>query len=265
MNFRIIAILDTLLLAKALLMPEPHTSFELTVERIREAILSGELLPGEKLHQDRLADMLGISRTPLRAALTSLAQTGLVSYETNRGFYVRGFSHADVAAAFAVRANLEALACRLAAPNVTPADVVEFDELVAEGDRLLAGGNLHAEDLAAYRKMNVTFHTKIMGLANNSWIKDFVKSLHNVPMASDRVIMWREYPVILRSHDDHRRIARALARGDGPRAAAIMQEHITFALEHLNAQLELHPEDFLRMPVPEKPLKPRSRARKKKD
>lgn len=239
---------------------EAHTSTEVAAEKLREAILSGDLRPGEKLHQDRLAEMLGISRTPLRTALTAMAQTGLVSYESNRGFCVREFSFADVAGAFEVRAELEAMACRLAAANMTEAAERELFELVAEGDRLLSSGSLPPENLVPYRRMNVCFHTAVMTLAANPWVRTFVDSLHNVPMASDRVIMWRDFYVIRRSHDDHHRIARALSQGQGERAAAIMREHITFALEHLRSQLELYPEDFLRVPTADHARKRRTKA-----
>ena len=246
-------------------MTDAHTSTEFVIERIREAILSGDLRPGEKLHQDKLADMLGISRTPLRTALTALTQSGLVSYESNRGFYVREFSFSDVAGAFQVRAELEATACRLAAFNMSETAERQLFELVEEGDRLLSTGSLSPENLVPYRRMNVGFHTAIMELAANPWIKTFVESLHNVPLASDRVIMWRDFYVIRRSHDDHHRIARALAKGQGERAAAIMREHITFALEHLHTQLEEYPEDFLRVPTADtRSSKTRTRRRNRR-
>lgn len=237
---------------------ETQTSTEVAAARIREAILSGELLPGERLHQDRLADMLGISRTPLRAALTTLSQTGLVSYASNRGFYVREFSISEVSGAFAIRAELEAMACRLAATQITGKDSEYLLQLAAEGDRLLQPGALLPENLPAYRQMNVSFHTTIMTLSGNPWITTLVENLQNVPIASDRVIVWRDYDVIKRSHDDHHRIARALSNRQAERAASIMREHITFAHEHLQAQLALNPQDFLRVPVAEKPMKIRS-------
>lgn len=241
---------------------DPRTTTEMATERVREAILSGEFLPGDKLHQDRLAELFGMSRTPLRQALTTLAQTGLVSYASNRGFYVREFSFSDVAGAFAVRAELEAMACRFAADNINDEGRRILFDLVSEGDRLLEPGALLPDNLPSYRRMNVNFHTTVMRLANNPWIVNFVESLHNVPAASDRVIMWRDFKVIVRSHDDHHRIARAIAKGQGERAAAIMHEHITFALEHLHSQLELYPQDFLRMPTADKPAKTRSKTRR---
>ena len=245
-------------------MIEPHTTMELALERLRESILSGAFLPGEKLHQNRLAEMLGISRTPLRAALTTLAQTGLVSYESNRGFIVREFSFAEVAGAFAVRAELEAMACRLAAANMTDEAEQQLAEIVADGDRQLEGEALLPENLGAYRRMNVAFHSLVMQLSGNPWISTFMQSLHNVPAASDRVIMWRDFDVIRRSHDDHRRIAHALSKRQGERAAALMREHITFALEHLQLQLELYPQDFLRVPNLTKPVKGRTGGRNKR-
>lgn len=230
-------------------MTETHTNTEIAAERLREVILRGELRPGERLHQDQLAEMLGVSRTPLRTALTALAQSGLVVYESNRGFRVREFSHIDVVGTFEVRAELEATACRIAARNMTGDVVAELEALVAEGDALLSAGTLLPENLGPYRQMNVAFHDTVIRVAANPWIRDFVQRLHNVPMASDRIIMWRDYEVIRRSHDDHHRIARALAMGQGERAAAIMREHVTYALEHLLSHLGQHPEDFMRLPT----------------
>lgn len=224
-----------------------HTSAEIATQRLREAILRGDLRPGSKLHQDQLAETLQVSRTPLRTALASLSQAGLVAYESNRGFRVREFSYADMIGAFEVRAELEATACRLAARHVTPEILLELNSLVAEGERALEPGELLPENLVPYRQMNVRFHESLMKAAGNPWIREFVDRLHNVPMASDRIIMWQDFNVISRSHDDHHRIVNALARGEGERAAAIMREHIIFSLEHLLDQLGVQREDYVQM------------------
>ncbi len=112
--------------------------------------------------------------------------------------------------------------------------------------------------------MNVDFHTTVMQLSGNPWLATFVQRLHDVPAASDRVIMWRDFRVIERSHDDHRRIATALSKAQGERAAAIMREHITFALEHMQVQLQLYPQDFLRVPNFDKPAPRRSSGSNKR-
>ena len=228
---------------------DPQSSEEIATLRLREAILEGAVKPGERLHQDHLAELLGISRTPLRTALTTLTQSGLVVHETNRGFRVREFSVSDMRGAFEVRAELEATACRMAAERMTDAVAARLTALVEEGDRLLSPGALLPENLNAYRQMNVGFHDTVMRTAGNIWISDFVHRLHNVPLASDRIIMWEDYGVIARSHDDHHRIAHALAQGQGMRAASLMREHIIYALEHFLKHLEMNPESLLRRPT----------------
>ncbi|WP_019402661.1 MULTISPECIES: GntR family transcriptional regulator [unclassified Chelatococcus] len=218
------------------------TSVDLVVRAIREKILEGELEPGSRLQQDHLSEMLGVSRTPLRTALAMIAQQGLIEYEANRGYRVRSFSLADVQAAFAVRAELEGLACRYAACRRLPDETLaRFGELVAEGDRILASGVLDPALLPAYRRMNVAFHELIMAAAGNPWIHSFVHQTHNVPLASDRIFLWDNFDIIYRSHDDHHRIADAIAQGEAVRAEHLMIEHVTFAGKLLMKRLEADP------------------------
>lgn len=214
-------------------MSEVPTSAEDALSRLREAILAGELSPGERLHQNDLAQRFGISRTPLRTALTALAQSGLVEYESNKGFRVSSQSGENIRDAFLVRAELEALACSLAASRLTPDEITAMRALLAEGDRLLEGSVLRPENLEPYRAMNVALHAAIITAAANPWLRRAIENLFNIPMLSDRVILWEDHAIILRSHDDHHRMVRALAQSDGARASAIMREHIIFSAEYL--------------------------------
>lgn len=219
----------------------PITSAEAAASAIRELILEGSIPAGSRLGQDELAEKLGVSRTPLRTALAELSREGLVEYSRHRGYWVRGFNSADISTAFEVRASLEALACELAARNGMSAGQIDWlQERLADGDRILSAGRLLPELLAPYRRMNVDFHSAIIEASRNPWVADFVKRSHNVPMASDRIILWsdRDYPVIQRSHDDHHRILNAIAARDGDRAAALMREHVRFAGEVLLKHLE---------------------------
>ena len=197
---------------------------------LRERVLSGEIAPGERLHQVPLSESLGVSRTPLREALAQLANQGLLVYEPNRGYEVRAFSTTEIVAAFNVRSRLEGLACSLAAQRgLSEEALATLSHCVEEGDRILAKGVLVPADLEPYRRMNVDFHETIIRSANNPFLDDFVRQCHNVPLASDRVFVWEDYAVIARSHDDHHRIADALAERDAERADALMREHVYFA------------------------------------
>ncbi len=227
--------------------PADLTSADSAATAIREMILSGQFMPGERLHQDHLAETLGVSRTPLRTALARLAQDGLIDYEPNRGYRIRRFLVSDIREAFAVRANLEGLACRLAAEaGLSRGDLARLEELVAEGDQILSAGKLQPDMLPDYRAMNVEFHETIIAAAGNRWIARFVQQSHNVPLVSDRVILWDDFAIIHRSHDDHHRIARAIADRDGVRAQNLMSEHVIYAGQILAEQLENDPGAALR-------------------
>jgi GntR family transcriptional regulator of vanillate catabolism len=229
------------------------TSADLVAKTIREKILEGELEPGRRLQQDQLSDVLGVSRTPLRTALAMIAQEGLIDYEANRGYRVRAFSVSEVRDAFAVRAQLEGFACRCAAERkISDETIAQFQTLLTEGDRILSGGTLDPSLLPAYRRMNVEFHQLIISLAGNSWIQSFVRQTHNVPLASDRIFLWDNYNIIYRSHDDHHRIAKAIAQGEGVRAENLMIEHVVFAGKLLAARLEMDPRGVL-MPQSKSP------------
>lgn len=214
------------------------TSAELAAQKLREAILSGELRPGAKIHQNQIAEQLGVSRTPLRTALSMLMESNLVVYESNKGFKVREFSADHIRQAFIVRAELEGLACQLAAKNMTDARAEQLYNLTLEGDRLLANEKLLPEHQSAYRQMNVCFHTNIIEYSHNTLLREMIDRVHNVPLISDRVIIWQSRDIFIRTHDDHHRIARALAHGDGARAKALMHEHVTFSIEYMLNLLE---------------------------
>jgi GntR family transcriptional regulator of vanillate catabolism len=199
-------------------------------ETLRNWILTGTLSAGERLEEVPLAEQLGVSRTPVRAALSLLATERLVDYVPKRGYVVRHFEAADVFAAYEVRASIEGLACRLAAANgLAPKAIDALRHCLAKGDQILAGGVLPPEELQPYQIMNVTFHETILASSMNPWVGRFVQQTHAIPFVSDRIILWHDYNVILRSHDDHHRILSALVRRDAARAEDLMREHVYYA------------------------------------
>lgn len=194
---------------------------------------------GERLEEVPIAERLGVSRTPVRAALTLLATERLIDYQPKRGYVVRRFEAEDVFAAYEVRACMEGLACRQAAERGIPSDSLNLlTACLDEGDRILGKGRLDPDDLQPYQAMNERFHEIIISRSGNPWVERFVLQTHAIPFVSDRVILWHDYGVILRSHDDHHRIVEALATRQGARAEDLMREHVYFAGQFLKANFD---------------------------
>ena len=97
-----------------------RTMKEIAYEAIREAILSGRFLPGQRLVADELAQEFGTSRMPIREALQRLENAGLVSITPHRGAVVSELSEQEIVEIYHIRAVLEGLAARLAAPHLAP-------------------------------------------------------------------------------------------------------------------------------------------------
>jgi DNA-binding GntR family transcriptional regulator len=133
----------------------PQTAAELSTEvvhdRLRRAILRGELDPMAPISQVRLAATLGVSRTPLREALRMLQREGLVSSEPNRRVRVAELSMTDLEQLYASRVLVEALAVRLTVPRYTPADLAELRASLAEMRRLSEERDIDAWE-AAHRR-----------------------------------------------------------------------------------------------------------------
>ncbi|KAA0014591.1 GntR family transcriptional regulator [Billgrantia pellis] len=206
---------------------------------LREHIMSGQIHPGEKLQQQRLAQALGVSRTPLRTALANLAQEGLLQYEPNRGYTVRAFKRKDIIDGFAARAVLEGLAAATVARQGMSDDALQdLASLLTIGDTALAKGRLDPDDLDDYRTMNVNFHQRIIEEARNSWVEELVRHTQLIPFASNRMIVWQDYSIMVRSHDDHHRLVDAISRRDVARADYLLREHINFAGDYVAKCIE---------------------------
>jgi DNA-binding GntR family transcriptional regulator len=100
--------------------------------QLRTAILRGEIAPGDELSQVRLAQSLGVSRTPLREALRMLMREGLVEGEPNQSLRASGFSLADLEQLYVERVALEVVALRITVPSLVSTDIAAMEGLFAE-------------------------------------------------------------------------------------------------------------------------------------
>jgi GntR family transcriptional regulator of vanillate catabolism len=208
-----------------------ETLSQQVTDTLRDWILHGRFKAGERLEEIPTAQALGVSRTPVRAALAALANEGLIDHQPKRGYLVREFELETIVAAYEVRAVLEGLACKSAAQRgLSDAQVLTLTECLSAGDRILEKGMLLAEDHEPYQKINVDLHNTLLAASCNPWLGRFAEQAHNIPYASDRIVLWDvDHALILRSHGDHHRIVDAVLARDCSRAEQLMREHVYYA------------------------------------
>lgn len=217
-------------------------------DQLRKEILQGHYRPGERIEEIPLAEKLGVSRTPVRAALATLATEGLINHQPKRGYTVRIFNLEEIMDAYEVRATLEGMACRIAAhkgPTLKQKEILY--ECLQTGDQILSKGRLEPIDHGPYQEMNATLHQSILSIADNYYLDRFIQEAQNIPYTSNWLVLWDlGFNTILTSHDDHHRIVNAICAGDGQRAEYLMREHVYFAgvlfEKHYSQQIK-HPSE----------------------
>lgn len=212
--------------------------------KLRELILSGELKVGERVSELPLVERLGVSRTPLRAALVRLGEEGLLDPIPTGGYAVRGFEERELYAAIEVRGTLEGLAARLAAERKpAAADIAELMKCVDELDKLLAGSPITANNFADYVKLNDRFHVGVLDLAGSSIVARQIERAVSLPFASAgafvmlQAVLPEAQAMFAIAQDQHRCIAQAIEAGEGARAEALMREHARLAHRNLEYAL----------------------------
>jgi len=211
------------------------------IVKIREMILQGSLPPGERVREVELAGKLGVSRTPVRESLPTLAQEGLLTQLDTGGFVVRAFTPQDIMDAIDVRGVLEGLAARMLAEQGPPRRLLHsLHECLREGDEIFAKGHLVQSDEARYGDMNKQFHSLIVQGAGSKVVAEAIERNGGIPFAAahaiafDRVDLPRMYESLKYYHRQHHAIVQALENGEGARVAALMFEHASGAKESIN-------------------------------
>lgn len=207
--------------------------------RLRELILNGAFAAGDHIREARVAEMLGVSRTPVRLALGALEHEGLVSRLPNRGFRVRGFSVQDICQAIDVRGVLEGMAARLVAEaGPSPATCDELYACLEIGDALLAKGSVESSEAEQYEAMNVRFHDALIDGSGNRALKEALAHIETVPFSGAGAVAFHDaammYPQFALGHSQHHLIVEAIEGREGARAEALMREHALIAKRSLD-------------------------------
>ena len=199
-------------------------------ERVKDVILqrivSGEYPPGSRLVETRIAQELGVSQAPVREALRDLEQLGCIVHEPFRGCSVRAFSADELLEAFPVRAALEALAARLAAEQISEAELLRLAELLETMREAARRGDAHGQSQA-----NASFHATIVRAARNATLERQWALLE--PFSRTFLTVSRAGFDLLALSERHIPILDALRARDPDAAAEAMHQHLMDAAELL--------------------------------
>jgi len=208
--------------------------------QLREMILAGELPPGERVGEVAIVEKLGISRTPIRAALVRLEQEGLLEALPHGGFAVRSFSEREVADAIELRGTLEGLMARVAAERGVPSALLaQARAVLDEIDAVLARPQLDDADFTRYVDANGRFHALLLRMADSRVLAREVERVVRLPFASPSafVVVQADSPqardMFIVAQAQHRAVLDAVQRREGARAEAIMREHARIAQRNL--------------------------------
>lgn len=198
-----------------------HSAVDYIVERVRNAIRTGRLVPGQRLVQEELTAGLSISRGPVREALRRLAAEGLVDLQFNRGARVRLFTRTEIMALAEAREAIETMAARLAAWKfATSEHADEFRNLMAE---MAATAAQNSQE--SYLELNERFHDLIFTIAQNPVLTKLGDQLHtHIVQHQFRAIHppgWVD-----QSHAEHVAIWKAVMQGEELAAADAMRAHL---------------------------------------
>jgi DNA-binding GntR family transcriptional regulator len=209
----------------------PSTAPEFVLKELRRLIVVGDLVPGQPLRQDTLAERLGVSRVPVREALNTLESEGRVVHEPHRGYRVARLSLADLLEVYRIRQLLETEAVRTAMANPRSEVLNEFREAARAVERASDGG-----DLLAMTEANRRFHFVLVAAAGLPRLERIVGALWDSTEAY-RLLYYETPSNRQRVEQEHAQMVEAFAAGETERLIGLLDDHRRHATNALKALL----------------------------
>ena len=199
---------------------------------LESEILTGKLASGTALTEQSLSVRLGVSRTPIRAALHTLAEEGLINLVPNRGAVVVGVTRDDLIDIYKIRMRLEGLASALAAARISKEDLATLRESVE-----LAEFYINKNDAEHLKELDTQFHAIIYRASGNRMLNKTLSELHR-NITSYRKMSLAVPGRLEKSLGEHREILAAIEAADAERADRLTSAHVEAALENMLLTVE---------------------------
>ena len=190
------------------------------ISDIRKEVSSGILKPGDQLEVTALAERFGVSRTPIREAIRTLVESGVLETRPRKGSFVRVLSAKQLLDLFQVAAELEGMACRLAALSLTKKNVEAIESGLAKCTQAA-----EFQNNVEYAMANLDFHTAIHNASGNDWLIEQLRQLQ-INLNSYSTMPYEIRGRLKKSTDEHKIICDAILSGDGEHACNLMRDHM---------------------------------------
>ena len=200
---------------------------EKAYDQIKDLILSGKILPGERLLYVRLVKELGVSQTPIKEAFTRLEDEGYVVTVQRKGTFARSFTRREITEAFEIREMLEALAARRACANVNAASLARLKKINA---RFAAAAR--RRDVRGCTHEDYAFHDALIEISGNEKLKELLKKSSYLLQS-----IARNSPLFLKISGNytamHARLIQAIEDRDADAAEKVVREHIRYGRDEV--------------------------------
>jgi len=203
-----------------------QTRYQWAYEEIRRRIMDGDLPPGAPLSEYQLAELLQVSRTPVREALKRLEHEGIVRSAPNRGAFVAELSLQDIMEIYQIREQLEGVAARIAAQSMPAADVQELEEELRRAAALAAKGHVRETF-----ESDVHLHKQIIGATRNRRLVTILATLDD-QVRRIRSMSPRTPGRLEATLREHNEIVARIKERDASGAEAAMRRHLQAACEN---------------------------------
>lgn len=200
-------------------------------ETLLNMLFTGAIAMGAQLDERDLSNKLGVSRTPLREAVTQLVREGLVDYAPYKGHFVKEWNAKQVENLYIVRKSLEVLAIQLAIPKLSNEDIDSIQDILEQARQAL-----DRSDILAYGHFDSQFHEFIVNKTNNETLIQSLERL-SLQIQMVRTIANRDSDVVQRTTNERPRILEALKNRDVESATRLMGEHIDGVSQSVVSQI----------------------------
>ena len=187
---------------------------------LRQAIVRGDISSGNRLVESRIAEAMGISRTPVREAIHKLEREGLIVQRQQGGFAVHGFSRKDIEETFGIRSVLESYAAGLAAVRHRQGELAPLEKKIDDFKRYLDEGRLNQ-----LVKINTEFHHMLYALSGNSRLITMIDTLRDQFYRFRKIILKKE-GLARASNEDHRQMLACIRKRDAEGTECLVRQHI---------------------------------------